>query len=208
MTDRVLNHCYRAIDVVSELRINAEQKDYLKKRIHKLNHDYQTRELEYAEFEKKLDHLLQGKSKKDWMRYYDFHMLSLMKKIEFFNHQIFYALLCDDPFGGLLRPDEAIKQLASVDEKALDSYRKKLETERKLGKMKTQISDEVNVLKEEKETAKKRMIERPKEVTEEKTEERPKEIVQKNEKAPETKKDDEEVASAASFEELFNNLED
>ncbi|MBW2996712.1 type II secretion system F family protein [Candidatus Woesearchaeota archaeon] len=94
----------KVLDMVSEIETYSFYKQNLVKSLKQLFDDYQAGKHTYFQYEKAQKKLLKGKTKEEWISYYNSYILSLMKRVEAYNSQIFYEAYSDR---GYLKIEEA-----------------------------------------------------------------------------------------------------
>ncbi|MBW2967709.1 type II secretion system F family protein [Candidatus Woesearchaeota archaeon] len=80
----------KALDLVSEVETYLFYKENLQRSLKLLFDAYQRGHYDYFGFEREQKRLLKGRSEEEWLEYYDSYILSLLKRIEKYNSQIFY----------------------------------------------------------------------------------------------------------------------
>ncbi len=109
----------KVLELVSEIEMYSFYKENLVKTINKLFQDYQSGKFTYFEYEKTVKALLKGRSKEEWINYYNFYMLTLLKRIEAYNTQIFYETYHNSDYVNVkvVRPAPKPKVVPMVQEK-------------------------------------------------------------------------------------------
>ncbi|NQU78997.1 type II secretion system F family protein [Candidatus Woesearchaeota archaeon] len=92
----------KVLELISEIETYRVYKQNLIRRIDSLFADYQSGTLTYFSYEKSLKRILKGRSKEDWMEYYDSYVYSLLKKIETYNSQLFYEAYNNNDFENIV----------------------------------------------------------------------------------------------------------
>ena len=85
----------KVLDLLSEVETYSFYKQNLVKSLKQLFDDYQAGKYTYFQYEKVQKKLLKGKTKDEWIAYYNSYILSLLKRIEAYNSQIFYEAYSD-----------------------------------------------------------------------------------------------------------------
>ena len=80
----------KTLELLSEIEAYSFHKENMVKTLDKLFRDYQAGKFTYFEYEKTVKKLLKGKTKDEWISYYNSYILSLLKRVEAYNTQIFY----------------------------------------------------------------------------------------------------------------------
>ncbi|MBW2964050.1 type II secretion system F family protein [Candidatus Woesearchaeota archaeon] len=80
----------KSLELVQEIETYSFYKDTLDVSLKRLFADYQAGKFTYFEYEKQVKRFLKGKSRDEWINYYNAYILSLMKRLEAYNSQIFY----------------------------------------------------------------------------------------------------------------------
>lgn len=102
---------HQILEILNELEIYERYKEEMVSKSHKLYKDYQKGKFGYLAYQQRLKELLQGKTKEEWVSYYESYAYSLLKRVEYLLSQAFY----------LTYRDESYKLLkASPDAKAAD----------------------------------------------------------------------------------------
>jgi len=82
-------------DLLNEAeRYEKLKQEFLRKQ-HTLFSAYQQGRYSYFQYKKLLEQLLRGKSKEEWVKYYNSYIYSLLKRIEMLNYKIFYSAYKD-----------------------------------------------------------------------------------------------------------------
>jgi flagellar protein FlaJ len=104
----------KILELVSEVETYSFSKKRLLESLDKIFKEYQKGNFTYFEYEQTTKKLLKGKTKEEWLNYYNAYILSLLKRIETYNSEIFYELYNAEkrPFGEptRAREGEALKQ--------------------------------------------------------------------------------------------------
>lgn len=128
----------KVLELLNEVELYEHYKDNLLNDINKLFDDYQRRKHNYFEYKKKLAALLKGKSKREWIEYYNSYIYSLLKRIELLNAKIFYESYKDRGYlekiseiaeketGRKLPTQELIKQATALENAKPKKEKKKL----------------------------------------------------------------------------------
>lgn len=82
----------KILELVSEVETYSFSKKRLLESLDKIFKEYQKGNFTYFEYEQTTKKLLKGKTKEEWINYYNAYILSLLKRIEAYNSQIFYEL--------------------------------------------------------------------------------------------------------------------
>ncbi|MBD3310078.1 hypothetical protein GF351_02570 [Candidatus Woesearchaeota archaeon] len=82
-------------DLLGEISTYKRYKEKLLKRLDMLYSDYQAGKYTYIQYQRLAEKLLKGKTRKEWIEYYDSYIYSLLKKVEYSNSQIFYIAFKD-----------------------------------------------------------------------------------------------------------------
>jgi flagellar protein FlaJ len=85
----------KVIELLSEIETYSFYKANLVRSLKKVFDDYQKGKYTYFQYEKAQKKILKGKTKDEWINYYNSYILSLLKKIETYNAQIFYETYKD-----------------------------------------------------------------------------------------------------------------
>ncbi len=85
----------RILEIISEIESYEFYKKKLTGSAEKLYEDYQEGKYSYNEYKNLLDSLLKGKSKKEWVEYYNSYTYSLLKNIEPLLSQVMYSIYHD-----------------------------------------------------------------------------------------------------------------
>lgn len=80
----------KSLELVQEIETYSFYKENLGVSLKRMFADYQAGKFTYFEYEKLQKKFLKGKSKDEWINYYNSYILSLMKRLEAYNSQIFY----------------------------------------------------------------------------------------------------------------------
>jgi flagellar protein FlaJ len=80
----------KVLDLLSEIETYSFYKNNLVKSLDKLFALYQQGKFSYFQYEQEQKRILKGRTKEEWINYYNAYILSLLKKIETYNSQIFY----------------------------------------------------------------------------------------------------------------------
>ncbi len=98
-------------DISREIAAYDGWKKSFLKSLESLIGDYKKKRLLYAEYERRLESLLKGKTKNDWIDYYNSYQFSLLKRMEFILSQTFEIVKDDSGF---------VRSPAASPKKALD----------------------------------------------------------------------------------------
>lgn len=99
---KAISHFIRKIvDLVNEIESNLVYEEHLLEQIKNLDKQYQAKKASYPEYIKKRDNLLKGKTKKDCIDQYKAYNYYLLKRIEYFNSQIFLETYKDRSYEDL-----------------------------------------------------------------------------------------------------------
>ena len=85
----------KVLDLLSEIETYSFYKNNLVKSLDKLFALYQQGRFSYFQYEQEKKRILKGRTKEEWINYYNAYILSLLKKIEAYNSQIFYEAYND-----------------------------------------------------------------------------------------------------------------
>lgn len=85
----------KVLELLHEVELYEHYKDNLVKSVNTVFAEYQEGKHSYFEYKKRLAQILKGKSKKEWLEYYNSYIYSLLKKIELINAKIFYETYKD-----------------------------------------------------------------------------------------------------------------
>lgn len=85
----------KLLDLVSEIETYSFYKQNLSKSLERLFNDYQAGKYTYFEYDKLQKKMLKGRTKEEWINYYNSYILSLLKRIETYNAQMFYEAYTD-----------------------------------------------------------------------------------------------------------------
>ena len=85
----------KSLDLVAELETYIYYRQRFLKITDEIFNTYQRGKLTYFQYEKEINKILKGRSKKAWVDYYDSYIDSLLKRIERYNSQIFYEAYND-----------------------------------------------------------------------------------------------------------------
>ncbi|MBD3313401.1 hypothetical protein GF345_03080 [Candidatus Woesearchaeota archaeon] len=85
----------RILELISEIESYEFYKNNLLETTKRLYDEYQEGMYPYTEYKKLLDSVLKGKSKKEWVKYYNSYIYSLLKQIEPLYSQIIYSMYHD-----------------------------------------------------------------------------------------------------------------
>ncbi len=88
----------KVLELVQEVQRYSFYKQNLVRTLDRLFDDYQAGKFTYFEYEKTKKRLLKGKSRDEWISYYNSYILSLLKRIETYNSQIFYETYQDQEY--------------------------------------------------------------------------------------------------------------
>ncbi|MFH1064211.1 MAG: type II secretion system F family protein [Candidatus Woesearchaeota archaeon] len=88
----------KVLELVSEVETYIFYKENFLKSFERAFDDYQRGKLTYFQYEKAQKKILKGKTKEEWTNYYDAYVLSLLKRIETYNSQIFYDAYTDTSY--------------------------------------------------------------------------------------------------------------
>jgi flagellar protein FlaJ len=88
----------KVLELVTEIETYSFYKDNLVRTLDRLFADYQQGKFQYFEYERATKQLLKGRSKEEWINYYNAYILSLMKRIEAYNSQIFYEAYSNNDY--------------------------------------------------------------------------------------------------------------
>jgi flagellar protein FlaJ len=91
----------KSLDLLAEVETYSFYKSQLKKSLRQLFNDYQQGRYRYFEYEREQKKLLKGRSEEEWIGYYNSYILSLLKRIEAYNSQIFYEAYQDTAYLGI-----------------------------------------------------------------------------------------------------------
>ncbi|MBI5880535.1 hypothetical protein HZB90_00220, partial [archaeon] len=91
----------KSLDLLAEVETYSFYKSQLKRSLKQLFSDYQQGKYQYAEYEREQKRLLKGRSEEEWINYYNSYILSLLKRIETYNSQIFYEAYQDSEYLGI-----------------------------------------------------------------------------------------------------------
>ncbi|MBU2561786.1 MAG: type II secretion system F family protein [Nanoarchaeota archaeon] len=91
----------KVLELVSEIETYSFYKENLVRTMERLFDEYQRGRFTYFEYEQTLKKLLKGKSKEEWINYYNSYILYLMKRIEAYNSQIFYEAYSNQDYVGM-----------------------------------------------------------------------------------------------------------
>ncbi len=108
----------KVLELVSEVETYTFYKDNFLKSFERAFDDYQRGKLTYFQYEKTQERLLKGKTKEEWVNYYNAYVLSLLKRIETYNSQIFYDAYNDEGYKELQLGAPFKKPVVVVDEDA------------------------------------------------------------------------------------------
>jgi flagellar protein FlaJ len=86
------------LELLREVELYEHYKDNLVKSVNTIFAEYQEGKHSYFEYKKRLAQILKGKSKKEWLEYYNSYIYSLLKKIELINAKIFYETYKDKEY--------------------------------------------------------------------------------------------------------------
>ncbi|MBI2581138.1 type II secretion system F family protein [Candidatus Woesearchaeota archaeon] len=107
-------------ELLREFEVYLAQKESLFTELKKLGTDYQAGKYSYAEYEERQKAVLRGRSRAEWVNYYNAYMYSLLKKADFIVSQAFAIVHDDDSFnslevvGGAKLPKSVQKSAASA----------------------------------------------------------------------------------------------
>ncbi len=88
----------KVLELLQEVETYSFYKVQLERNLTNLFAAYQQGKFTYFEYEKTLNRLLKGKSKEEVLNYYNAYILSLLKRIETYNSQIFYEIYNDQEY--------------------------------------------------------------------------------------------------------------
>ncbi len=125
----------RIVSLLEELRSYEIYKEHLVAKLDTLFSDYQKGKFPHSEYKKRELILLEGKSRKEWMSYYENYAYSLLKQIEEQNYEIFYEAYENKDYEKIVpvgkphpkeepsaakkaKEDEAFEKLASLEKEA------------------------------------------------------------------------------------------
>jgi flagellar protein FlaJ len=94
----------KVLELLSEIETYSFYKDALVKSLEKLFNDYQAGKFTYFEYENAQKKLLKDKTKDEWINYYNSYILSLLKRVETYNSQIFYETYTNRDYERIGRP--------------------------------------------------------------------------------------------------------
>lgn len=86
----------RIADLVEEINKCVSFKKVFLQKYEQLNKEYQKTSMSYKDFERKLKHLLEGKTKHEWISFYDSNIYLLYKKIDYYNDYVKQIILNED----------------------------------------------------------------------------------------------------------------
>jgi len=105
----------RILELISEIESYEFYKKSLIGTTDKLYNEYQEGKYSYEEYKKLLQSVLKGKSKKDWVSYYNSYIYSLLKQIEPLFSQIIYTLYRDKSADNLRMAAAKPKEKAKIE---------------------------------------------------------------------------------------------
>jgi len=126
MLSDIKKYCNEINDLVKELEIYEKYKEQLEKDLYTLEQQYQQGKFTYQKFTELKQRLLMGKTKQGLIIYYNSYILTLVKKIDFLNTQIFSEVYNDRSHIDL---DLAKESFVHKIEKAEEKTRKELRPE-------------------------------------------------------------------------------
>ena len=85
----------KVLDLLAEVEMYSFYKRNLKRGLKQLFDEYQAGKTDYFTYEKNLKRLLKGKTEDELIQYYNSYILSLLKRIETYNSEIFYEAYKD-----------------------------------------------------------------------------------------------------------------
>lgn len=109
---------------IDEINNYARFKAHFLKNYNDLNSKYQKSSMTYKDYKHKLDKLLSGKTKQDWISYYDSYILLLYRKIDFYNDIIKTIITNDDLESSYKEPDFVKEEFIKLTEKQQEKIEK------------------------------------------------------------------------------------
>ncbi|MBN1544350.1 type II secretion system F family protein [Candidatus Woesearchaeota archaeon] len=91
----------KVLELVSEIETYSFYKENLVRTLERLFDEYQKGRFTYFEYEQTVKRMLKGRSKEEWINYYNSYILYLMKRIEAYNSQIFYEAYSNQEYVGM-----------------------------------------------------------------------------------------------------------
>jgi flagellar protein FlaJ len=88
----------KVIELLSEVERYSFYKENLGRSLDRLFASYQEGKLTYFQYSEAQKKILKGKSRQEWSNYYNAYVLSLVKRIEAYNSQIFYDTYNDSAY--------------------------------------------------------------------------------------------------------------
>ncbi|MFH1409183.1 MAG: type II secretion system F family protein [Nanoarchaeota archaeon] len=86
-------------NLIGEVRVYEQLRTKLRADLKRLTAQYQAKKIDYLAYEKTLNHLLEGKSKREVLKGYDTYLKTLLDQIEAYTSHFFYQLYNDETFG-------------------------------------------------------------------------------------------------------------
>jgi len=95
-------------NLIEELESYKKQKQLFLLTLDDLFNKYLNKQIGYTQYIEKRENVLKGKSRDDWINYYDAYLLYILKKIDIINSQLFRELTIQGP---TLKNEESVEHL-------------------------------------------------------------------------------------------------
>jgi len=123
MPENVQEYCEKILEVSREIETISSYKDQLTFHIDEIDGQYQNKKFGYLQYKHLTSSVLQGKTEREWSSYYDEQILYLLKRLEYLNSKLFFAMYNDHSF-------EAVTSAPQKMPKPMIRLRQKLELEK------------------------------------------------------------------------------